>query len=90
MPAWEDGLPMDATTEQLLQSALALPEEERLELVEALLASEDQTNGLPFDPALLSEIRRRSGEIEAGTAHPNPWPVVRERVRQRLESRSRG
>lgn len=83
-------MPMTPATEQLLQAALALPEGERLELVEALLASQDQSSALPFDPAWLSEIRRRSAEIEAGTVQLTPWPVVRERVRRRLEGRSSG
>ena len=81
---------MSPVTEQLLQAALALPEEERLELVEALLASQDSPGELPFDPAWLSEVQRRSAEIEAGTVQLTPWVVVRERVRQRLEGRSSG
>ena len=76
---------MSPVTEQLLQAALALPEDERLELAEALLASQGSSSELPFDPAWLGEIQRRSAEIEAGTVQPTPWPVVRERVRQRLE-----
>lgn len=81
---------MDHATEHILQSALALSESERLELVEALLASQDPSNEPPFDPAWLIEIRRRSAEIEAGTVQLDPWPVVRDRVRQRLDGRSRG
>lgn len=81
---------MGPATEQLLQAALALPEEERLELAEALLAAQDSSSELPFDPAWLSEIQRRSAEIEAGTAPMTPWPVVRERVRERLKGRSGG
>jgi putative addiction module component (TIGR02574 family) len=81
---------MSPVTEQLLQAALALPEDERLELVEALLASQDRSGELPFDPAWLSEIRRRSAEVESGTVPLTPWPVVRERVRQRLEGQSSG
>ncbi len=77
-------MPMDPATEQVLQVALALPEAARLELVEALLAAQEQTSELPFDPAWLSAIRRRSAEIEAGTVQAAPWPVVRERVRERL------
>lgn len=83
-------MPMDPATEQVLQAALALPEEARVELAEALLASQDQSSPLPFDAEWLSEIRRRSAEIEAGTVQPSPWHVVRQRVRQRLEERSSG
>jgi putative addiction module component (TIGR02574 family) len=78
------------TTEQLFQSALALPEEERLELVEALLAECDRALTRPFDDAWLAEVQRRSAEIDAGTATLTPWPEVKQRVRKRLEERQRG
>jgi putative addiction module component (TIGR02574 family) len=81
---------MSPEAEQLLQAALALPDDDRLELVEALLTAEGRSDGLPFDPAWLSEIQRRSAAVEAGTAQLTPWPVVRERVRRRLEGRSSG
>jgi putative addiction module component (TIGR02574 family) len=76
-------MPMDPATEQVLQVALALPEAARLELVETLLAAQEQASALPFDPAWLSEIRRRSDEVKAGTVQPDPWDVVRERGRKR-------
>lgn len=81
---------MGPAAEQLLQAALALPEEERLELVEALLASHAPPDDLPFDPAWLGEVRRRSAEVEAGTVPFESWQVVRDRVRRRLEGRARG
>lgn len=81
---------MEPATEQVFQAALALPEEERFELVEALLASQAPPEELPFDPAWLEEVRRRSAEVQAGTIQMESWPVVRERVRRRLEGRARG
>ena len=81
---------MGPATEQVLQAALALPEEERLELVEALLADHAPSGEPPFDPAWLDEVRRRSTEIEAGAVHSDSWAVVRERVRRRLEGGPRG
>ena len=79
---------MSPTTQQLLQAVLSLPDEERLELVQVLLASQDAPDELPFDSSWLAEIQRRSAEVEAGTVHLTPWPVVRERARKRLENRS--
>jgi putative addiction module component (TIGR02574 family) len=81
---------MGPLTEQLFQAALALPEEERLELVEAILAAQGSEGGLPFDPAWPDEVRRRSAEVEAGTVRPTPWSAVRGRVRRRVEGRTRG
>ncbi|MEO6807553.1 MAG: addiction module protein [Isosphaeraceae bacterium] len=77
---------MSPATEQLLQAALALPEDERLELAEALLDARSPSSGLPFDPAWLTEIQRRSAEFEAGTVSLTPWSVVKERGRRRLEA----
>jgi putative addiction module component (TIGR02574 family) len=67
-----------------------LPEGERLEFVEALLARQAAQKELPFDQAWLGELQRRSAEIDAGTVQPEPWSVVRDRVRRRLERRSGG
>ncbi|WP_165070372.1 addiction module protein [Paludisphaera rhizosphaerae] len=80
---------MGPATEEVLQAALALPEEERLELVEALLATHAPSHELPFDPVWLDEARRRSAEVESGAVQPETWEVVRERVRRRLEGQSR-
>lgn len=81
---------MNPTVEQVAQAALALPEDERLELIEVLLDSHNSASELPLDPAWLPEIERRSGEIEAGTVSLSPWSVVRERARRRVEDRARG
>jgi putative addiction module component (TIGR02574 family) len=74
---------MSPAAQQLLQAALTLPEEERLDLADALLASQDHASELPFHPDLLVEINRRSDEIDSGTVQTTPWTVVRERVRRR-------
>ena len=51
MSGWKPDLHL---TEQLLQSALGLPEVERIELAEALFA----TSTPVLDPAWLAEIQR--------------------------------
>jgi putative addiction module component (TIGR02574 family) len=81
---------MNPATERLLQSALSLPEDERLQLVEALLAECDRSLARPFDNAWLAEIERRSAQIDGGTAVLTPWPEVRRRVREKLEGRADG
>jgi putative addiction module component (TIGR02574 family) len=73
-------------TERLFQAVLALPEEERSELIEALLVSQDQPDELPFDQEWLAEIQSRSAEVDSGSVQLTPWSIVRERVRQRLET----
>ena len=79
---------MSPAAEQVLQLALTLPEEERLDLVDALIASRSYESELPFDPDLLVEINRRTAEIDSGTVQTAPWSVVRERVRRRLQGLS--
>jgi hypothetical protein len=79
---------MSPAAQQLLQAASTLPERERLDLADALLASRDYASELPFDPELFLDINRRSAEIDSGTVETAPWPIVRERVRRRLEGRS--
>ncbi len=51
---------MSPTTEQLLTSALTLPESERLELAEALLAASEPPAPELTGDAWLAELHRRS------------------------------
>ncbi len=81
---------MSPTSEQLLTSALALPEAERLELAEALLAASEPPPPELAGAAWEAEMRRRSAEIDAGSVPLTPWPEVKQRVRARLEGRSGG
>ena len=70
---------MSPDTQQLLVTAQSLPLDERIELVEALVAGLDEVPKL--DDACWAEIRRRSAEYDAGGITPIPWSVVRERAR---------
>lgn len=81
---------MSPTTEQLLTTALNLPESERLELAEALLAASEPPVPQPTGDAWLAELQRRSAQIDAGDAVLTPWPEVKQRVRARLEERTGG
>jgi putative addiction module component (TIGR02574 family) len=74
---------MSPSGEQLLQAALALPEEDRVELVEALIAAFDQGEERPFDDSWLPIIQKRSAEYDAGTVQPVPWSEVKERACQK-------
>jgi putative addiction module component (TIGR02574 family) len=80
---------MSPATEDILRAALALTEEERTELIEELLAAQPESGDLPFDPAWLSEIQRRSAEIDEGCVSLTPWEEVRDRVRERVKGQAR-
>jgi putative addiction module component (TIGR02574 family) len=73
---------MSPGAEQILQTALALPAAEQVELIEALIAALDEADPQPLDDSWMAEIRRRSAEYDAGKVIPVPWPVVRERARR--------
>jgi putative addiction module component (TIGR02574 family) len=73
---------MSQGVQELLQAALALSDEEQLQLVAALVAAVDERGLRPFDDSWLEEIRRRSAEFDAGSVRPIPWAEVKERARQ--------
>ncbi len=80
---------MSPAAEHLYQSALSLPETERIALAEALLAGPDQ----PPVPRLtgeayIAEVCRRS--TEAGDGVWSNWEEARRRVHERLGIRVQG
>ncbi len=77
---------MNPITEQLLASALTLPESERIELAEALLAASEPPTPEPIGAAWLAEVQRRSAAIDAGVVTMTPWLEVKQRVRAHLEA----
>lgn len=72
---------MGQSAEQLLSAVEALSADDRIELIEALIAGL-KADGLPdLSPEQLNEITRRSAEIDAGTVQPIPWSQVRDEAR---------
>jgi putative addiction module component (TIGR02574 family) len=74
---------MSSATEQVLTAALALPDGDRFELVEALIASFQPTDRPPFDESWRAVIQRRSAELRSGAATPIPWEEVKRRAREK-------
>ncbi len=75
---------MDAPFDQVLQSALTLPEAQRAELVDALIGTLEAGEGLPFDDYWLAEIAKRSRDYDQGLVKSMPWEDVKARARKRL------
>jgi putative addiction module component (TIGR02574 family) len=75
---------MNSTTEQLFDAALALPDEDRAELVEALIASLQPDDRPPFDESWREIIQRRSAELRSGQVTPVPWAEVKQSAREKL------
>lgn len=67
------------TRQQILESALLLTAEERLQLATELLetVSIGETPSRPEDEELLTEVRRRAGDGQARI----PWETARDQVR---------
>ena len=74
---------MSPSFDQVFQAALALPEAERVQLVDSLIASFPTEVDSPLDERWTQEIARRSAEIDAGTADLVPWEQVRKEIADR-------
>ena len=68
---------MSPTLETLYQAALALPEEQRVELADRLLGSLSPDGPSHLHPAWRDELKRRSAQVDAGEVAPIPWDEVR-------------
>jgi putative addiction module component (TIGR02574 family) len=71
---------MNNAVDQVLQAALSLPEDDRVHLVDALIASFESADSAPFDDAWLQEIGRRTAEYEAGLVQLVPWDEVKKQA----------
>jgi predicted RNase H-like HicB family nuclease len=61
---------VDPAMEQLLSAALALPDEDRLQIAEALIVSLQPADRPPFDESWRDTIKRRSEELRTGGVIP--------------------
>jgi putative addiction module component (TIGR02574 family) len=73
---------MSGPYQQVLHAALALPEGDRAQLLDALLESFTSGNSPPLSDEWRVEIERRSKELEEGTARLTPWSEVRQQARE--------
>jgi len=74
---------VNLTTDQLLNAALALPENDRVELVEALITSLQPEEQIPLDDSWREIVRRRSAELHSGKVKPIPWDQVKRKAREK-------
>ena len=72
---------MTLTAEQLLDADLALPNEDRLEIAEATIASLQPTDQSPLDESWREVIQRRSAELRSGQVAGVPWEEVKRQAR---------
>jgi putative addiction module component (TIGR02574 family) len=72
---------MSSNVEHVLSDALALPNGDRIELVEAILASLRPDDRPPFDESWREVILRRSEELQSGKVAGVLWSEVKKRAR---------
>ena len=75
---------MTEKTSKLLQTALALSEEERAELACSLIDSLDSTIEEGAEDAWDREIARRITDLDSGRTKTVPWEIVRGRISAKL------
>ena len=81
---------MTSRAQEVLQQALALPLEERADVVAELLASLDEappSDRAAVEVAWAREIERRARRVMSGESDGESWEDVRARVLRRLAER---
>lgn len=68
----------------VLEQALALTSEQRLDLAAELLASVDGEPPATWEAAWRAELDDRMREVDSGSVRPVPWAEARARLRARL------
>jgi len=81
---------VSSRVDEVLEQALALPEDDRLQLAEALLSSVGPPDAPPFDPEWLTEVKRRAARIDSGEGKLSSWAEVRARARRSLGGQAGG
>lgn len=72
---------MAPNTEKLLQEALSLPEDARVDLAEALRQSvEHKPADEGVDAAWSAEAKRRLKEVRSGAVKPVPWEKAERQI----------
>ncbi|HEX2078632.1 MAG TPA: addiction module protein [Longimicrobium sp.] len=84
-------MPTTTEYEQLLEKALALTPEQRIQLAQELLESvewedEDDEDPAAVEAAWADEIKRRVEELDSGLAEPTPAAEVFARARERVRA----
>lgn len=71
---------MANSRDDIFRGALSLSEQDRAELIAALIDSLDSEVEEGVEEAWRIEVERRARELESGATQSIPWEVVRERL----------
>ena len=75
---------MTRPAKEIVDAAIKLTENDRLQIVEELLASLEPESDENVDAAWAAEVERRSIEIQQGAVRPIPWSEVKSQARERV------
>jgi putative addiction module component (TIGR02574 family) len=75
---------MTRPAKDIVNAAIRLPETDRLEIIEELLASLEPQSDNDVDAAWAAEVERRSDEIKQGIVRPIPWADVKSQAKERI------
>jgi putative addiction module component (TIGR02574 family) len=75
---------MATSRDETLRKALSLPEQERADLIGALIESLDVDVESGVEEAWRAEIERRAKELDSGVVQSIPWEVVNARLSRAL------
>lgn len=75
---------MAAAVDRIFAEAMSLADEDKMDLVDRILAALGFPSELETDPAYLEELKRRSDEVEAGTVEAVPIEDALARAREML------
>jgi putative addiction module component (TIGR02574 family) len=78
---------MTQEARELLEKALALPDNERAELAGNLISSLDATVDPEVDAAWQAEVMRRLHEVQSGKAGTISWEEVQQKGRTLLDGK---
>jgi len=71
---------MATSRDEILRKALSLPEQDRADLIGALIDSLDAEVQEGVEEAWRAEIERRAQELDTGAVESIPWEVVKARL----------
>jgi putative addiction module component (TIGR02574 family) len=80
---------MGPRAQEVLKAVLELPENERVDVLGALIENIDGPAQEGVDEAWAAEIKRRIEEVESGAVKTIPWEQVDQELQQILDSRKR-
>lgn len=74
-----------SSARKVLEEALALPEEDRRRVAEALLDSVPRETEQEVESAWRDEVVRRIAEVDRGEVVLETWSEVKQRIRETLD-----